>query len=134
MSDDTIKFSIDKGMVEPIINAHVKKAIVAALSENPEYFIDRMVSEVINTKRSPYDRETIFDETVRKVMLSEIEATFKRWVEDNRPMIKEAVQKRLERSKGGIFVAMTEKIMDAMSSNIRLDLTITDKDCEKCRR
>lgn len=32
MSDDSIKFSIDKGMVEPIISAHVKKAIMEALS------------------------------------------------------------------------------------------------------
>lgn len=112
--------SIEKAVqeqVSKVVETTVRAAIAESLSKNPADLVEKIVNIAMAEKQNSYDRTTIFRHAVNEMIRNAAKEEFKFWLEDNRVLIRQAIQKRMK-DQGGKFVeTVAKKLVDGMASN-----------------
>lgn len=120
MSETTMQVKVP----EAVIQAHVAAAVGEILARDPEALVQRCVAAAMCAKENSYDRETIFEKTIAKMIRDMAREVFAKWLEDKRDAIREAIEMRLKRSPQKFVRELADKAVSAMASSYRFDVKI----------
>ena len=113
MSNETVSLTISKEIVNPIVDAKIKDAIIAAMG-GQDKLIEKVVDQVLNTKvdkngdSSRYASENThnwLDVVVTKQIKAAVEEQLKSVVADCSTQIREELIKQLQSKKGASKIA-----------------------------
>lgn len=110
---DTVSLNISKDIVNPIVEAKVKEAIMEAMGGRDQ-IIDKMVNLIINQKvdrdgrpsNSSYDKETYLDFVVTNQIKKAIQEELTTQISIASEAIKDSLVKNIQTKKGANMVAM----------------------------
>lgn len=126
MSDGKIVMQVP----QDIIDAHVRAAVAAVLSRDPAKLIEAVVDAAINQKNNSYDRTTLFEQQINKMIRDEGVAVFQLWLEEQKPKIRAAVLARLKQ-KEKFIDGIADKLVSSLQSNFHVSVSVTDRITEE---
>ena len=109
-----IKVPVD---VELIITAHVQKIIAEALGKDPTVLIQTVVEAALKQRSGTYGDRTVFGEAVTKMIQETAKFSFKSWLEGNKVLIEQAIEKRLSTEKTVFVQTVANKIVEGLASS-----------------
>lgn len=120
MTNPELKLSIPQEMVL----AAVKAQVIAALGKS-EDLVAGVVSSALAQKANSYDRSTLFEQEVVKMIREVAVESFREWLTENRAKIRAEMLKQLKAQKGRVITEMVDSIMKDLprvsaSVNVRL--------------
>lgn len=122
MSDGKIVMQVP----QDIIDAHVRAAVAAVLSRDPAKLVEAVVDAAINQKNNSYDRTTLFEQQINKMIRDEGVAVFQLWLEEQKPKIRAAVLARLKQ-KEKFIDGIADKLVSSLQSNFHVSVSVTDR-------
>lgn len=126
MSDGKIVMQVP----QDIIDAHVRAAVAAVLSRDPAKLVEAVVDAAINQKNNSYDRTTLFEQQINKMIRDEGVAVFQLWLEEQKPKIRAAVLARLKQ-KEKFIDGIADKLVSSLQSNFHVSVSVTDRITEE---
>lgn len=131
MSNSPISLTVEPAVVEGVIAAQVKAAIVAQFASAPA-IIDKIVHAAITQRvdgrgefsSNSYDKQTLIDYLSVKAIKVAVEQAVNDWVEDNRAKIKAAVGAHLKKSQATLIKAFMESTEKALSSKFYVECKV----------
>jgi len=113
MSNETVSLTISKEIVNPIVDAKIKDAIIAAMGGQSQ-LIEKVVTQVLSTKvdsegkvnsYSSENKHSWLDVVVTKQIKAAVEEQLKSVVADCSTQIREELIKQLQSKKGASKIA-----------------------------
>ena len=137
MSDNPT-FQIPKDVIEPIIQAHVSRAVCEALSGR-EQLIDRAVTRILTQKVDDTGKPSTYGNAVPFVewaMVTAIKVAVKEALQEevgkHKAALKATIIKQLQRQNSPLVKklveAMTTGVIDAATSQWRLTVDVRNRD------
>ena len=117
-SSDDLSIKLPKGAIEGVVNAHIHAAVFEALGKDPDRLIAAVVSKAMSAKKDHYNRTTIFEDTISQEIRDVALEEFKRWLEENRPKIRDQIRAKLKTLK------LAKMICEGLTQNIVVSVDI----------
>lgn len=136
MSKDSATVNIPKDVIEPIVRQQVCAGVVAALGNPSELIrqvVERALAQKVNRdgKRDSsncYNDHDLIETVSRIAIHKAVHEAITAWVEENRPVIKEQVQKALARKQSAFARALVDGLSDAVKQSWTFNCQINLKD------
>lgn len=100
---------------QEMVMAAVKAQVIAALGKS-EQLIEGVVSSALAQKRESYNRTTIFEEQVTKMIREVAEECFRDWLEENKEKVRAEMKRQLAAQKGKILTDMVKQFTDQLTN------------------
>lgn len=135
MAQDLVKLEVSSEVVRPIVEAQIRAAIVAAMSDNPQRLIDAMVTEALNYKVasdgkvSNYSNENKFSWLsvhLRQVLHEETKRALNEMMLEIRDKLKDSIKRELKKDcsttklAAAIVSGITENVACKYNSQIEV--------------
>lgn len=115
---EQINVSISQESVKQIIDAQVQAAVVGALSSKGDQLIESLVKTVLMRKRDSYSNtKTILEETIEAVIVEEVKAGMKRWVESSRPKIATAIDFHIKKNTAALVASIVDSTAKQLANS-----------------
>jgi hypothetical protein len=118
-NDSKVEIKIPEQLIDDLVRAEM----VSHLSNAPQ-IVEKVVKAAMEAKTNSYDRETVFHKMVSKMIREEACDVFKAWVDENRPLIKEAMLRHLNNNRQRRLRQLVEAMAKGMS-NFRLNMRVS---------
>jgi predicted RNA-binding protein with PIN domain len=121
MAETQVAFTVPK----EIIDSHVKAAVAQVLSRDPEALIKAVVDTAMQQKDpGSFGRETIWEKTFNNMVREVAQATFAKWIEEQRPAIERAVRARLDsKERKDLIAKVAERLAGSLGQfRVRIDI------------
>lgn len=122
MSD--VNLSISKEIVEPIIREKIQAAIFSELNGDPRRLIDGIVMAALDQRVDRDGRKTEYrhgptyvEHLCSEAIRDAAKAAVRSWVEENTPLIREAVEREMGKKKGAMSRAFVTGLAKAMKQS-----------------
>jgi hypothetical protein len=104
--------------------AQVQAAVVEALARDPEELVQAVVDMALSEKRNSYDRATIWQTQVHKMIRDAAQEAFREWLVEQRPLVAKAVRGKLESRRGVFFKRVLDGLLDAMTRDVTFTVAV----------
>lgn len=111
MSQQQIGISVPNQLIEDLVRA----AVVRELGQQ-EKLIEGIVSAALKQKESSYDKETLFQKMVSKMIRDVAEESVHEWVQQNRERIQTAFIAHLNSPSGEVVTKLVSGMVDGLSN------------------
>jgi hypothetical protein len=122
MADQAVTLNLSN----EVIDAHVRAAVAQVLNRDPEGLVRAVVDAALAQKRpGAYSSEPpIWQEQVNAMIREVAEATWKEWIDEQRPKIQAAIRARLDsRQKKDLIAKVCDRLDGALGNfRVRIDL------------
>lgn len=111
---------------EDMIQAQVRAAVARSLSaENPEKLIQAIVDVALKKERYG---SSVWEQAIEKMIHSVADEIFKKWIEEHRAGIEQALAAALNRQKKGLTKALVDGLLEnaAAYRNISVKFSVKD--------
>lgn len=122
MSGVSVQISTEN--MERLIDAHIQAALTEALSRDPEQLIEKVVTQALSQKKDSYSKQTLFGESVNKMIREAAREALKEWLEANKSLIKKAIDKRLKQSPQKFINSISDKIVEGLGKSFHISATL----------
>ena len=122
-----MELSLCDSDVKRLVDAAISKAVVEALGENKDALIGKLVGQALSMKARDYDRQTIFESEVHKMIREAGQAAFKEWLDENLESVKSAVRKNIAsrtKSNKDFAANIAEQLVAGMAKNFHVTCTL----------
>lgn len=119
---------IDNAGIEKLVEGHIKVAAAEALAKHSPELIRRLVDHALAAKREHYDRVTIFEATVQKMIIDEATAACKEWLDEQRPLIRKLVYEAIKRKDNGLAQKIAEQLVTGLSKSLNVSTYLQSKE------
>ena len=109
-----------------VIDAQVRAAVAVALNKDPEALVRAVVEAAMNAKQNSYDRTTIWQEEINKMIRQVATDEFKAFLETQRPDIAKLIKEKLAKDTKTLLDVVTTKLA-AGFSNLHLHVQWPDR-------
>lgn len=108
-----------------IIDAQVKAAVAIALGKDPEALVRAVVESAMSAKKNSYDRETVWQDEVNKMIREVATEQFRAWLVEQKPAIAKLIRTKLAKDTKDLLDKVTTKMAEGFS-NLYLSVTWPD--------
>ena len=119
---------IDEKSLEALIKGQITAAAAEALSKQSTYLVSELVRYALNAKQNSYDRHTIFEDTVHKMIREEAQAAIAAWIEEQRPTIRKLVHDAIKRKDNGLAQKIADQLVGGLAGGLDVKAYLTSKD------
>lgn len=125
MSDETkLLMTVPKDVIE----SQVRAAVAQVLAKDPERLVKVVVDAAMHEKKNSYDRTTIWEDNVNKMIRGVADAVLAAWIEEQKPNIESAIRAQLNKKSTCQDLA---KSIVAKMSRVYCTLDLSDGDGSK---
>jgi hypothetical protein len=110
--------------VDTIIRTHIAEA----LGKDPEALIAVVVKEAMAATPNSHTRQTNFQIAVNKMIREAAQEEFQLWLDNRRPLIREAIQARMTREGQGFVEMVADKVVNGMAQSFTCHLSLSIQD------
>lgn len=107
--------------VSEIVKARIEVALAEALSQDPTKLVEAVVKTALSQKKDSWSSETLLQATIKTMIQEAAHDAFKKWVEENKPKIENAVKKRLAKENDDFISTLAEKLVTGMAQSFYVD-------------
>ncbi len=107
-----MKMELPTQMIEDTIRAEMVRSIMA--SGGHEKMLRAVVKEALE-KTDRYDRETVFQKAINKLIRKKAEEAFAEWIEENGEAVKAALIKELNKGRQARIRKIASDITDGLT-------------------
>lgn len=100
--------------VTDAIQAHIQGAVADALGKDPDALVRAVVETALGEKARSYEKTTIFQKAVNKMIRDAAEEEMRRWLGERKAVITAAIAERLRTGES----EFTKRIVDAVESGL----------------
>ena len=114
-------------LVEQTLQETIRAQIAGALSRDPKALVEAVVTSAMSEKKG-YGKETVFQESVNAMIRDEAKKEFKKWLDEHRPLIREAIQKRMVTEGLGFVEMVADRLVEALGTNFYVSVRLVVDD------
>ena len=126
---EELKLSVDPKVLQPIIEAQVRAAVVVALGTDSEKIITALVDAALKAKvgNGSYDK-TFMQQLVQDVVQGSVKQAAAEWAKEHGGEIAKKVQAKLESKTAGLATMLAEKCVKALTESFYIQVIMKVND------
>lgn len=130
-----VNVNVPQELVQPVIEAEIQSAIIKALG-NQDNLVREAVNALLHQKcnsrgeisSSSYEnKHNVVDVLVHNAMVRTVKAAINKWIEENTPILEEAVKKQLKNSPNALAKALVGGFAEYAKTNTSIMFEVSLK-------
>ena len=123
-----MEIKLDQKELKPIIDAEMQKIIMEALGKEPEKLIAEVVRQAMTTKSGNFPYNSLYRESVEKLIRETAIETFKVWLEGKKDVIRTAIVKRLKNEESQFFETVADQLVNGLAKSFFVTVNLKVED------
>jgi hypothetical protein len=120
-----LEFKIDDKEIKHLVDVEIGNSIAKALGDDPGALIKSFVKIAMTQKSSSYDRKTLFQEAVERMIRTKAREVFSEWLKEKEGLIKSAIEARLNKEGGEFIESLADQIVSGLSKSFYVSCNLS---------
>lgn len=117
-----MEIKVDNAAIEKAVMEQIKMSMVEALSMKGDSLIRSVVHAAMTAKSNGYDRETLIESSLGKMIREQATGALQEWVDEHKPEIRRLVHKQLNDKQSGLLTSITNQLVASLQGGLSVSV------------